>query len=47
MPTPRELTEEEARLAIFNYIETFYNRRRIHSAIGDQSPLDCELKLVA
>jgi transposase InsO family protein len=40
-------TKEEARLAIFDYIEVFYNRRRIHSAIGDTSPLDYELKLVA
>jgi putative transposase len=40
-------TKEEARLAIFDYIEVFYNRRRIHSAIGDLSPLDYELKLVA
>jgi putative transposase len=40
-------TKEEARLAIFDYIEVFYNRRRIHSAIGDVSPLDYELKLVA
>jgi transposase InsO family protein len=27
-------TREEARLAIFDYIETLYNRRRLHSAIG-------------
>jgi len=40
-------TKEEARLAIFDYIEVFYNRRRIHSAIGDLSPLDYELKFVA
>jgi len=40
-------TKEEARLAIFDYIEVFYNRRRIHSAIGDLSPLDYEMKLVA
>ena len=40
-------TKEEARLAIFDYIEVFYNRHRIHSAVGDLSPLDYELKLVA
>ena len=40
-------TKEEARLAIFDYIETFYNRFRLHSALGDLSPLDYELKLVA
>jgi len=37
-------TKEDARRAIFDYIEVFYNRRRIHSAIGDLSPLDYELK---
>jgi len=40
-------TKEEARLAIFDYIEVFYNRRRIHSAVGDLSPLDYELTLAA
>lgn len=40
-------TKEDARLAIFDYIEVFYNRRRIHSAIGDLSPLDYEQKSVA
>jgi len=40
-------TKEEARLAIFDYIETFYNRFRLHSALGDLSPLDYELKLCA
>ena len=40
-------TKEEARLAIFDYIETFYNRFRLHSGLGDLSPLDYELKLVA
>lgn len=40
-------TKEDARLAIFDYIEVFYNRRRIHSAIGDLSPLDYEQLCVA
>jgi putative transposase len=40
-------TKEEARRAIFDYIETFYNRFRLHSALGGLSPLDYELKLVA
>ena len=34
--------QEEARLAIFDYIETFYNRTRLHSALGYQTPLDYE-----
>ena len=28
----------EARLAIFDYVETFYNRQRMHSSIGHLSP---------
>lgn len=35
----------EARLAIFDYIETFYNRQRLHSALGYQSPVDFEQQL--
>jgi putative transposase len=34
-----------ARLAIFHYIETFYNRTRLHSSLGYQSPLDYESNL--
>jgi putative transposase len=40
-------TKEAARRAIFDYIEVFYNRRRIHSALGDLSPLDYEQQLIA
>ena len=39
-------TREEARLAIFDYIEVFYNRVRLHSSLGDLSPLDYETKCV-
>ena len=38
-------TKDEARRAIFDYIETFYNRRRLHSAIGYQAPLGYEAQL--
>ena len=34
-----------ARLAIFEYVEVFYNRQRLHSALGYQSPVDFELQL--
>jgi len=40
-------TKQEARLAIFDYIETFYNRRRLHSAIGYQAPIDFEAQIMA
>lgn len=34
---------KEAKLAIFDYIETFYNRKRIHSALGYKSPVEFEM----
>jgi transposase InsO family protein len=36
---------EEARLAIFDYIESFYNRKRLHSALGYKSPVEFEQQL--
>ena len=41
----RFATRAEARTAIFDYIEGFYNRIRRHSALGYQSPLDYESSL--
>lgn len=38
-------TRAEARTAIFDYIEAFYNRTRRHSSLGYQSPLDYESTL--
>jgi transposase InsO family protein len=35
-------TRDEARLAIFEYIEVFYNRIRRHSSLGYLSPADYE-----
>ena len=34
-----------ARLLIFDYIETFYNPKRLHSALGFQSPVDFEKQI--
>jgi putative transposase len=36
------LTHQQARLMIFDYIETFYNPQRLHSALGFKSPVDFE-----
>ncbi len=35
-------TRVEARTAIFEWIEVFYNRTRLHSALGYKSPVDFE-----
>jgi putative transposase len=37
-------TRDEAKQAVFEYIEVFYNRERLHSANGYLSPLDFELQ---
>ena len=39
-------TREEARISIFEYIEVFYNRMRLHSSLGYLSPVEYERKLV-
>ena len=35
-------TKNEARLAIFDFVEAFYNRERLHSSIGQLSPVEFE-----
>lgn len=37
-------TRVSARTSIFDYIETFYNQQRLHSAIGHRSPAQFELQ---
>lgn len=38
----RYATRDEARKVIFEWIEVFYNRRRLHSSLGYKSPADYE-----
>ena len=40
-------TREQARLSIFDYIETFYNKRRTHSHLNYLSPEDFEKSMIA
>ena len=35
-------TQAEAKMAVFDYIEGFYNPRRRHSSIGQTSPINFE-----
>lgn len=38
-------TRAQTRTAIFEWIEVFYNRQRLHSSLGYQSPVDFETQL--
>lgn len=42
----RFATRAEAREAIFDYVEVYYNRRRRHSTLGYVSPVDFEIKFI-
>ena len=33
-------TRAEAKAAVFDYIEVFYNRQRLHSAVGYRTPAE-------
>ena len=41
----RFATYAQARTAIFDYIETFYNRSRLHSSLAYKSPIAFESQL--
>lgn len=44
---PWKGSNEELRAALFEYIEVFYNRQRLHSALGYQTPLQAHQQLAA
>ncbi|PCJ26785.1 MAG: hypothetical protein COA97_05165 [Flavobacteriales bacterium] len=35
-------TIEQAKLAVFEYIEIWYNRKRLHSSLGYKTPVEVE-----
>ena len=43
-PGGRFATRREAKLAVFDYLETFYNPRRRHSALGQIAPATFEAR---
>ena len=41
----RYRTREEARTAVFEYIEVFYNRQRLHSGVGYRTPAEARASM--
>jgi putative transposase len=40
-------TREEAKAAVFDYIEVFYNRQRLHSGVGYRTPVEARASMEA
>jgi putative transposase len=41
----RSRTREEAKAAVFEYVEIFYNRQRLHSALGYRTPVEARARM--
>ncbi len=35
----------EAKAAVFGYVEVFYNRQRLHSALGNRTPAEARASM--
>lgn len=42
VPESEHLSKAQVRQSVFEYIEAFYNRQRLHSSLGYRSPVDFE-----
>ena len=38
-------TRAEAKAAVFDYVEVFYNRQRLHSALGYRTPAEARASI--
>ena len=45
LPICQFSSREEGQAEVFEYVETFYNRVRIHSALGYKNPVNFENQL--
>ena len=41
----RYRTRDEARAALFDYLEIFYNRQRLHSGLGYRTPAEARAEM--
>ncbi len=40
-------TREEAKAAVFDYVEVFYNRQRLHSGVGYRTPAEAHVNMMS
>jgi len=45
VPHVRFRTRAEAKASVFDYVEIFYNRQRLHSALGYRTPVETRLRV--